>query len=97
MAVGALGPWIRIGPYAGGVIERRSGGLLVLAAAIVAAALLAVWRRRRAAGFAALLAGLFGLAVTFHDRRHLTRFLPVIHMPSGLPFFDPRYVHAGWG
>jgi hypothetical protein len=71
MVLGALGPWIRMRAFGGGIVERRCGGVLVLAAATVRAALLIAWRERPAAGIAALLTALASLVVTLHDRRQI--------------------------
>lgn len=98
MALGSIGPWIRVGAFpGGGIVERHNGGLLVLAAAVIGASLLVVWQQRRAAGVAALLAGLVGLAVRLHDRRHLTSLLRGRHFPPGVHVFTPLFIHVGWG
>jgi hypothetical protein len=98
MALGSLGPWVRVGAFADGdIVGRRNGSLLVLAASVIAAAFLVVWRERRGAGIAALLAGLAGLAVTLHDRRHPSTLLRGRHFPPGLQLVTSRFEQVGWG
>jgi hypothetical protein len=98
MALGSLGPWVRVGAFEDGdIVGRRNGSLLVLVAAVAAAGFLVAWRERRGAGVAALLAGLAGLAVTLHDRRHLTTLLRGRHFPPGLQLVTSRFEQVGWG
>jgi hypothetical protein len=93
MAFGSVGPWLRVGRYDVDGIQRGDAWL-VLVAAIAGAVVLIVWRQRRMAGFAALLAGLVGLATALYDRWHLMRLIPLL---PGLNIFTAGYLQVGWG
>jgi Uncharacterised protein family UPF0547 len=97
MALGSVGPWVRVRAFAGGGFVETRGGLLVLVAAVTGAVFLVAWRQRRPAGIAALLIGLLGLAVALHDRRHLVNLLGGRHFPPRAHFLASRFIHVGWG
>ena len=97
MAVGSMGPWLRVGRSAAVYGIRQGDIWLVLLAAVVGGALFVVLRQRRTAGVAALLAGLVGLGITLYDRWHLVRLVPLRSLRPGIHYFSSGFLQVGWG
>ncbi len=97
MAVGAVGPWLKVGRrFSGGVQQGHVWLILVLA--IAGAGLLIAWRQRRMAGFAALVSGVVGFGIALYDRSHWGVFLSIHSQPGVLVvYYSDGPVHLGWG
>jgi len=72
MVLGSFGPWVKVFGMTASGIDGHNDGWLVVAAAAIGVLLLLVRRDSRAAGVWALLGGIAGTAVTFHDRSNVS-------------------------
>jgi hypothetical protein len=68
MVLGSFGPWVKVFAMSASGIDGHNDGWLVVAAAALAVLLFFLRRDSRAGGVWALLGGLAGTAITFHDR-----------------------------